>query len=96
MLRKFMRPAGIVLILTEVILMQIPTPKTEAASSDFKQNGNTLAQYTGTAEIVSVSGTLNTIGEEAFAGNSDVREVIIEDGVKHIRPKAFEGCSGLE
>ena len=96
MLRKFMRPAGIVLILTAVILMQIPTPKTEAASSDFKRNGNTLAQYTGTAETVSVSGTLDTIGEEAFAGNSDVREVIIEDGVKHIRPKAFEGCSGLE
>lgn len=91
-----MRPTGIVLILTAVILMQIPTPKTEAASSDFKRNGNTLAQYTGTAETVSVSGTLNTIGEEAFAGNSYVREVTIEDGVKHINSKAFEGCSALE
>lgn len=65
---------GIMLIITAVLIMQIPVPEADAASSasDFKMDGDTLVSYTGTAEDVSIPSTVKTIGEGAFQDRKSV------------------------
>lgn len=58
---------GIMLIITAVLIMQIPVPEADASSfaSDFKMDGTTLISYTGTATDVSVPSDVKVIGEGA-------------------------------
>ncbi|MCM1173861.1 MAG: leucine-rich repeat domain-containing protein [Blautia sp.] len=67
-----------------------------ASVSDFQVNGTTLVKYNGTSENVSVSGYVEKIEAEAFAGNESIRTVVIGDGVKSIGSGAFRGCSQLQ
>lgn len=39
---------------------------------------------------------LQTIGEGAFRGSKNLTEVTIKPAIKHIDPRAFEGCSKLQ
>lgn len=89
---------GIMLIITAVLIMQIPVPEADAASSasDFKIDGNTLISYTGTGEDVSVPSTVKVIGEGAFQNNTAVTKVSIPDSVETIEPYAFWGCDKLK
>lgn len=89
---------GIMLIITAVLIMQIPVPEADAASSasDFKMDGNTLIGYTGTEENVSVPSTVKTIGEGAFQNNTAVTKVSIPKSVEVIEPYAFWGCDNLK
>ncbi len=88
---------GIVLIITAVLIMQIPVPEADALSaSDFKMDGNTLIGYTGTASDVSVPSTVKTIGEGAFQNNTTITKVTIPESVEGIGPYAFWGCDHLE
>ncbi|MDE5597107.1 MAG: leucine-rich repeat domain-containing protein, partial [Lachnospiraceae bacterium] len=64
--------------------------------SDFQMNGTTLVKYTGTAENVSISNSVEKIEAEAFAGNDTVKSVTIGSSVKSIGTGAFEGCSALQ
>jgi hypothetical protein len=45
--------------------------------------------------VISNSGTVQVIGEEAFGGISSLRSIYIPDSIITIEKKAFSGCSGL-
>lgn len=89
---------GIVLIITAVLIMQIPVSEADAASSasDFEMDGTTLIRYTGTKSNVSVPSTVEVIGRSAFENNTAVTQVNIPDSVKQIEAYAFWGCDNLE
>lgn len=89
---------GIMLIITAVLIMQIPVPEADASSfaSDFKMDGTTLISYTGTATDVSVPSDVKVIGEGAFQNNTTITRVTIPENVEKIEPYAFWGCSQLE
>ncbi len=89
---------GITLIITAILIMQIPVSEADAASSasDFKMDGTTLISYTGTASDVSVPSTVEVIGESAFENNTTMTQVTIPSSVKTIEPYAFWGCDHLE
>lgn len=89
---------GIMLIITAILIMQIPVSEADAASSasDFKMEGTTLISYTGTSGSVSVPSTVEVIGENAFENNTAVTQVTIPSSVKTIEPYAFWGCDNLE
>jgi len=89
---------GIVLIISAVLIMQIPVPEADAVSSasDFKMDGTTLIGYTGTATDVSVPSTVKVIGEGAFQNNTTITRVTIPKNVEKVEPYAFWGCDHLE
>ena len=63
---------------------------------EFVANGDTLAQYNGNAEEVTIADGIKTIGKKAFYGNQTIRKVILPDSVETIAQSAFENCSNLE
>ncbi|MDE6518007.1 MAG: leucine-rich repeat domain-containing protein [Acetatifactor sp.] len=89
---------GILLIITAILIMQIPVPEADAASSasDFRIEGTTLIGYTGTASDVSIPSTVKVIGEGAFQNNTNITRVTIPKNVEEIKPYAFWGCDHLE
>ena len=50
----------------------------------------------GDGEEVTIPGNCLVIGKQAFAGNSVLKKVYIEEGVETIGVRAFEKCSALE
>ena len=48
------------------------------------------------AESLTRPGGLLEIGEEAFAGNGAITEVILQEGMIRIGARAFAGCTGLK
>ncbi len=89
---------GIMLLITAILIMQIPVPEADAASSasDFRIEGTTLIGYTGTATDVSIPSTVKSIGEGAFQNNTTINRVTIPKNVEGIEPYAFWGCDHLE
>ena len=91
---------GILLIVTAIVVTQIPVSDVEAAptssASDFQMDGTTLVKYNGTAETVSVSNYVEKIEAEAFAGNDYIKSVKIGDAVEGIGARAFAECKNLE
>lgn len=91
---------GTLLLVTAIVVTQIPVSDVEAedssAASDFQMNGTTLVKYNGTAENVSVSNQVKRIEAEAFAGNDHVRSVTLGDAVEVIGARAFSECDNLE
>lgn len=89
---------GIMLIITAILIMQIPISEADAASSasDFQMDGTTLVSYTGSKSNVSVPSTVEVIGRSAFENNTAITQVNIPDSVKQIEPYAFWGCNNLE
>ena len=90
---------GILLLATAIAVTQIPVSDVEAvpasSASEFQMDGNTLVKYNGTAEDVSVSGYVDKIEAEAFAGNEYIKHVTIGDSVNIIGSGAFAGCKNL-
>lgn len=95
MYRKIRRTIGVLLIVSALILTQIPYPGAKAYQGEFKMDGTTLVRYTGTAETVSVPASVKVIGEEAFADNTFITSVQLGKDVKEIAYNAFSGCSKL-
>lgn len=91
---------GTLLLVTAIVVTQIPVSDVEAedssAASDFNMDGTTLVKYNGTAENVSLSNQVKRIEAEAFAGNDHVRSVTLGDGVEVIGARAFSDCANLE
>ncbi len=92
---KFRKTAGILLLITAIIISQIPAADASASAGDYKMNGATLVQYTGSEENVVIPSDVRVIGEDAFSGNASVRTVTIPNGVEEIRYHAFSGCDLL-
>ena len=98
--KKLRKLIGTLLLVTAIVVTQIPVSDVEAedssAASDFQMDGTTLVKYNGTAENVSVSNQVKKIEAEAFAGNDHVRSVTLGDAVEVIGARAFSECSNLE
>lgn len=99
-MKKVIRNAVSALLLAIALLVtQIPTTEVAAdtaAASDFQLNESTLVRYVGTAGDVSIPATVNKIGEEAFAGNTTIKEIAFKGEVVNIAYRAFAGCSELK
>ena len=98
--KKIRKSIGALLMAIGIAVTQIPVADVEAvetaSASDFQMNGTTLVKYTGTAENVSISNSVEKIEAEAFAGSDTVKSVTIGSSVKSIGKGAFEGCSALQ
>ena len=69
---------GALLLVTAILVTQIPAVETSAApNSDFQIDKTKLVKYTGTATSVSIPSTVKTIGAEAFAGNTTLTSISI-------------------
>ena len=67
-----------------------------AKNNDMVLIGNILIAYKGTAKRVTVPASVTLIYDEAFAGNTEITEVIFEgNALKKINDRAFYGCSSL-
>lgn len=100
MVRKIRNLIGALLLVTAIVVTQIPVTDVEAVStasaSDFQMDGTTLVKYNGTAEDVSISNYVKKIESEAFAGNDSVKTVKIGDSVREIGSRAFADCVNLQ
>ena len=97
-MKRKRRLFGILLMITALIIMQLPVAEADAATSasDFKMEGNKLVKYRGTEKNVSVPDTVEVIGEDAFAGNTEIELVVLPNSVKKIEAYAFWGCEKLD
>ncbi len=97
-MKRKRRLFGILLVITALIIMQLPVAEADAATSasDFKMEGTTLVKYRGKDTKVSIPNTVEVIGENAFENNENVEEVVIPQSVKRIGAYAFWGCDNLE
>jgi len=96
-MKNILRTIGALLLATALVVSLVPVSDVEASSSasDFQMKGSRLVKYAGTAEVVSIPDDVREIGEEAFAGNSDIVKVVINDKCKKIDYGAFSNCIGL-
>ena len=87
---------GALLLITALLVTQIPVVETSAApSSDFQIDKTTLVKYTGTASTVSIPSSIKIIGSEAFAGNTTITAVTMGENVTAIEYGAFRDCTNL-
>lgn len=93
---KLRKTAGVLLLITALIISQIPTTDASASVGDYKMNGDVLVQYTGSDENVTIPSGVRIIGEDAFSGNLSIKTLTIPEGVEEIRYHAFSGCDMLE
>lgn len=95
-MRTIHKVIGALLLVTAILVTQIPTIETGAApNSDFQIDKTKLVKYTGTATSVSIPDTIKTIGAEAFAGNTTITSISIGKNVTEIEYGAFKDCSYL-
>lgn len=88
---------GATLLITAIIVTQIPMPDVFAANGveDFQRDEDKLVKYTGTATAVSVPDGVKTIGAEAFAENEDIGTVNVGKNTEKIEASAFSECKYL-
>lgn len=98
--KKIRKLIGTLLLVTAIVVTQIPVSGVEAeepsAAPEFQMDGTTLVKYNGTAEDVSVSNQVKRIEAEAFAGNDAVRHITVGDAVEVIGARAFSECMNLQ
>lgn len=63
---------------------------------DFIIEGKTLTAYTGNDEIVEIPKSIFVIRRGAFAGNTDIKKVVIPLNTRIIEVEAFKDCSNLK
>lgn len=95
--RKIAKTLSVLLLLTAIVVTQVPVSDVEAvaAASDFQMDGSKLVKYSGTDEDVSIPDDVKEIGEEAFAGNDNIIKVTIGGKVESIGYRAFADCDNL-
>lgn len=79
-------------------ITQIPATAVEAETptADFQVNEGTLVKYQGSASTISIPKGVERIGEEAFAGNTNLVSVSMPSSVEEIAYGAFANCTSLE
>ena len=69
----------------------------KSRKGDFVTIGDgVLIKYIGKSDIKSLPKKIKTIGSYAFAGNNNIKNIIIPSTVSVIQNSAFEGCEKLE
>lgn len=97
MAKMVRKVVGAILLITAIIVTQIPMPDVFAANGveDFQRDEDKLVKYTGTATAVSVPDAVKTIGVEAFAENEDIGTVNVGKNTEEIEASAFAECKYL-
>jgi len=65
-------------------------------NEDFIIENNTVIRYTGTDEVVHIPEGITAIGERAFMGCRDMKELFLPEGLLTIGQSAFSPCASLE
>jgi len=96
-MKRKIRLFGILLVITALIIMQLPVTEADAATSasDFKMEGTTLIKYRGDDTNISIPNTVEVIGEKAFENNKNVEVIVMPKSVQNIEAYAFWGCDNL-
>lgn len=95
-MRIIRKVIGTLLLITAILVTQIPVVQLSAtSSSDFQMDGSTLVKYIGTSSVVTIPDTVKAIGREAFVGNDAITEVKMGKNVKVIEQGAFQDCAYL-
>ena len=75
----------------------------DSSSEDFTFDADTgtISKYTGSSTYVQIPSTIDgvavqTIGKEAFKGNTSLKGVVITYGITSIGQDAFKNCTSLE
>ena len=76
--------------------VEAPAPKVSVSSKDFVIDDNTLKEYKGEDEIVTIPDGIKTIDKRAFDGKYKLKKVIMPDTVTAIKDAAFQSCINLE
>ena len=63
---------------------------------DFFIENKKLVEYTGNSEIVKIPNGVKVIGEEAFAGETNIKKIVMPNTVRKIEKGAFEVCDMLK
>ena len=85
----------ILVLLIALGISGIISSRADNISDDMVMSGSTLVKYNGTAENVFIPASVVDIGNEAFAGNTNLRSVTLSEGTYTIGINAFSGCSNL-
>lgn len=70
--------------------------KANSSTDPFRISSKTLTAYVGTDTFVTLPNQVMIIGERAFEGNKNVKNVEFSDYVTEIQYKAFCDCTALE
>ncbi len=69
----------------------------QSQKSDFVTVGDgILVKYIGKSDIKSIPKSIKIIGSYAFAGNNNIKRVMLPSSVSVIQNSSFEGCQNLE
>ncbi len=63
---------------------------------DFLIENKKLVEYTGNSEIVKIPNGVKVIGEEAFAGETNIKKIVMPNTVRKIETGAFAACDMLK
>ena len=63
---------------------------------DFFIENKKLVEYTGNSEIVKIPNGVKVIGEEAFAGEINIKKIVMPNTVRKIETGAFAACDMLK
>ena len=81
---------------TNHITAQTVNVYNENKEKDFQIKAHKLVAYTGKSEVVVIPHHITEIGNEAFEGNTYIKEVIMPPSVREIGEYAFSKCINLE
>ena len=98
MARYVRKLIAVLLMVTALIVTQIPAVDVDAARidiGDYTMDGDILVKYNGTEATVTVPNSVRTIGHEAFADNTHLTEVILPESVTKVDFSSFEDCTNL-
>ena len=92
------RAIAVLLVVTAILLMLVPSGDVQAVSErgDYIMDGGTLVSYKGSEANLTLPNTITTIGKDAFSGNDKLVSVNIPDSVTTIDYAAFENCRYLQ
>lgn len=89
------RYRGLSVFLIVVFLLWV-VPFSAGAAAEFEVEDGVLIKYNGTGQAVTVPSGVYSIGDGAFAGNTQIKSVTIPDDVYYIGNNAFSGCRNLQ
>lgn len=96
-MKRLRRSIGVLLIITALIVMQLPVGPAEAAdSAGFLYEGSTLIAYQGSDSSVTVPSGVTVIGSSAFEDNLRLEKITFPKSLRRIKPYAFWGCNSLK